>query len=81
MGSKDVMTRARDLFPGGVNSPVRAFRGVGGEPIVAERGEGARIWDADGKEYIDALSGLWNVVAGHGRRELRHRLFELLSLL
>ena len=65
MGSKDVMTRARDLFPGGVNSPVRAFRGVGGEPIVAERGEGARIWDADGKEYIDFVLSWGPLVLGH----------------
>jgi glutamate-1-semialdehyde 2,1-aminomutase len=65
MRSADVMTRARDLFPGGVNSPVRAFRGVGGEPIVAERGEGARIWDADGKEYIDFVLSWGPLVLGH----------------
>ena len=65
MGSKDVMARARELFPGGVNSPVRAFRGVGGEPIVAERGEGARIWDADGKEYIDFVLSWGPLVLGH----------------
>jgi len=59
------MARARQLFPGGVNSPVRAFRGVGGEPIVAERGEGARIWDADGKEYIDFVLSWGPLVLGH----------------
>ena len=59
------MARARELFPGGVNSPVRAFRGVGGEPIVAERGEGARIWDADGKEYIDFVLSWGPLVLGH----------------
>src|SRR5215210_9130645 len=64
-GSKDVMARARDLFPGGVNSPVRAFRGVGGEPVVAERGEGPRIWDADGKEYIDFVLSWGPLVLGH----------------
>jgi glutamate-1-semialdehyde 2,1-aminomutase len=63
--SAAVMARARDLFPGGVNSPVRAFRGVGGEPIVAERGEGARIWDADGKEYIDFVLSWGPLVLGH----------------
>jgi glutamate-1-semialdehyde 2,1-aminomutase len=63
--SADVMARARDLFPGGVNSPVRAFRGVGGEPIVAARGEGARIWDADGKEYIDFVLSWGALVLGH----------------
>ena len=65
MGSADVMARARELFPGGVNSPVRAFRGVGGEPIVAARGEGARIWDADGKEYIDFVLSWGPLVLGH----------------
>jgi len=59
------MARAREIFPGGVNSPVRAFRGVGGEPIVAERGEGARIWDADGKEYIDFVLSWGPLVLGH----------------
>jgi glutamate-1-semialdehyde 2,1-aminomutase len=65
MRSAEVMARARELFPGGVNSPVRAFRGVGGEPIVAERGEGARIWDADGKEYIDFALSWGPLVLGH----------------
>ena len=65
MRSVDVMARARDLFPGGVNSPVRAFRGVGGEPVVAARGEGALIWDADGKEYIDFVLSWGPLVLGH----------------
>src|SRR5256714_4453244 len=65
MRSAEVMARARELFPGGVNSPVRAFRGVGGEPIVAARGEGARIWDADGKEYIDFVLSWGPLVLGH----------------
>jgi glutamate-1-semialdehyde 2,1-aminomutase len=65
MSSAHVMARARELFPGGVNSPVRAFRGVGGEPIVAARGEGARIWDVDGKEYIDFVLSWGPLVLGH----------------
>jgi glutamate-1-semialdehyde 2,1-aminomutase len=63
--SADLMARARELFPGGVNSPVRAFRGVGGEPVVAARGEGARIWDVDGKEYIDFVLSWGPLVLGH----------------
>lgn len=59
------MSRARALFPGGVNSPVRAFRGVGGEPVVVERGEGSRIWDVDGKEYIDFVLSWGPLVLGH----------------
>lgn len=65
MRSADVMARARELFPGGVNSPVRAFRGVGGEPVVAARGEGARIWDVDGREYIDFVLSWGPLVLGH----------------
>jgi glutamate-1-semialdehyde 2,1-aminomutase len=61
----EVMARAREIFPGGVNSPVRAFRGVGGEPIVAARGEGARIWDADGREYLDFVLSWGPLVLGH----------------
>ncbi|MFL5605284.1 MAG: glutamate-1-semialdehyde 2,1-aminomutase, partial [Gemmatimonadaceae bacterium] len=59
------MARARELFPGGVSSPVRAFHGVGGEPFVVERGEGARIWDVDGNEYIDYVLSWGPLVLGH----------------
>jgi len=63
--SADLMARARELFPGGVNSPVRAFGGVGGEPVVVARGEGSRIWDIDGKEYIDFVLSWGPLVLGH----------------
>lgn len=63
--SAAVMRRARELFPGGVNSPVRAFRGVEGEPFVVARGEGARIWDLDGREYIDYVLSWGPLVLGH----------------
>src|SRR4051794_38206479 len=63
--SRQIMARARELFPGGVNSPVRAFRGVGGEPFVVERGEGSRIWDVDGREYIDYVLSWGPLVLGH----------------
>jgi glutamate-1-semialdehyde 2,1-aminomutase len=59
------MQRARELFPGGVNSPVRAFRGVGGEPFVVARGSGSRIWDVDGSEYIDYVLSWGPLVLGH----------------
>ena len=65
MRSSEILRRSRDLFPGGVNSPVRAFRSVGGDPVVAARGEGARIWDADGKEYIDYVLSWGPLVLGH----------------
>ena len=46
------------MIPGGVNSPVRAFRAVGGDPPFIVRGQGSRVWDADGKEYLDLVAGI-----------------------
>ncbi len=66
--SAEIMARARTRFPGGVNSPVRAFGGVGGEPFVAARGDGARVWDADGNEYIDYVLSWGPLVLGHAPR-------------
>jgi glutamate-1-semialdehyde 2,1-aminomutase len=63
--SGEIMARARALFPGGVNSPVRAFRGVGGEPFVVQRGLGSRVWDADGREYIDYVLSWGPLILGH----------------
>jgi glutamate-1-semialdehyde 2,1-aminomutase len=63
--SRQLMARARELFPGGVNSPVRAFGAVGGDPFVVERGEGSRIWDVDGNEYIDFVLSWGPLVLGH----------------
>ncbi|HVT28149.1 MAG TPA: glutamate-1-semialdehyde 2,1-aminomutase [Lacipirellulaceae bacterium] len=56
---------ARELMPGGVNSPARAFGGVGGEPIVVERGEGPYLWDADGNRYIDYVGSWGPLIFGH----------------
>src|SRR5690242_4695348 len=63
--SRELMAHARELFPGGVNSPVRAFGGVGGEPFVVESGEGARIRDVDGNDYIDFVLSWGPLVLGH----------------
>ncbi|HEU6451085.1 MAG TPA: glutamate-1-semialdehyde 2,1-aminomutase [Gemmatimonadaceae bacterium] len=63
--SAEIMARARAVIPGGVNSPVRAFGGVGGEPFVVESGEGARIRDVDGNEYIDFVLSWGPLVLGH----------------
>ena len=63
--SAAIMSRARGLFPGGVNSPVRAFRGVGGEPFVVERGEGPYVWDVDGNRYVDYVLSWGPLVLGH----------------
>ena len=74
------MARARDLFPGGVNSPVRAFGGVGGEPFVVARGEGARIWDADGNEYLDYVLSWGPLVLGHAAPVVLDALRETMTL-
>lgn len=63
--SADIMARGRARFPGGVNSPMRAFGGVGGEPFVVARGQGARVWDVDGNEYIDYVLSCGPLVLGH----------------
>ncbi len=57
--------RAEAAIPGGVDSPVRAFRAVGGEPPFITRGEGSRIWDADGNEYIDYVGSWGPLILGH----------------
>ena len=59
------MRRAARLMPGGVNSPVRAFRAVGGQPIVMARGRGARVTDVDGNEYIDYIGSWGPLILGH----------------
>ena len=58
--------RARQLIPGGVNSPVRAFKAVGGTPRFIERAQGAYFWDADGKRYIDYIGSWGPMILGHG---------------
>ncbi len=77
--SAEVMERAREIFPGGVNSPVRAFKGVGGEPVVAARAAGARIWDADGKEYIDFVLSWGPLVLGHASPIVLEALAEVMQ--
>ncbi len=57
--------KARQFIPGGVNSPARAFGGVGGEPVVIDRGEGARLYDIDGNEYLDYIGSWGPHILGH----------------
>jgi glutamate-1-semialdehyde 2,1-aminomutase len=63
--SYELFARAQQRIPGGVNSPVRAFRNVGGDPFFVARGEGARIWDVDGNEYIDYVESWGPAILGH----------------
>lgn len=74
--SHDLFVEACRYIPGGVNSPVRAFRGVGGEPFFVERAEGSHIWDVDGNEYIDYV-GTWGpAILGHAPRVVREAIAE-----
>jgi len=68
--NESLFTRAQKTIPGGVNSPVRAFRAVGGTPRFIVRGEGSRIWDADGREYIDYVGSWGPLVLGHADRDV-----------
>ncbi len=63
--SEDLFARAASVIPGGVNSPVRAFRAVGGSPFFVARGAGARLWDVDGRSYIDYVGSWGPLILGH----------------
>lgn len=68
--SARLFKRAKRVIPGGVNSPVRAFNAVGGDPIFVERGKGSRIWTADGKELTDFCGSWGPLILGHARAEV-----------
>ena len=61
-----LMARARQVIPGGVNSPVRAFRAVGGTPRFVQRAHGAYFWDANDQRYIDYIGSWGPMILGHG---------------
>ncbi|MBN2624460.1 MAG: glutamate-1-semialdehyde 2,1-aminomutase [Acidimicrobiales bacterium] len=61
----ELFARARQVIPGGVNSPVRAFGSVGGTPYFVARGEGAHVWDAEGTRYVDLVQSYGAIIAGH----------------
>ena len=63
--SQELQKRAEQMIPGGVNSPVRAFGAVGGDPLFVVRGEGSHLWDADGNEYIDYIGSWGPLILGH----------------
>ncbi|MDP2759439.1 MAG: glutamate-1-semialdehyde 2,1-aminomutase [Sideroxyarcus sp.] len=65
-----LFTASQKVIPGGVNSPVRAFRSVGGTPLFFQRGEGAYVWDADGKKYTDYVGSWGPMIAGHCHPEV-----------
>lgn len=68
--SHELIARARKHIPGGVNSPVRAFNGVGGDPVFIKRAEGAYLFDSEGKCYIDYVGSWGPMIAGHAQPEI-----------
>lgn len=64
--NQTLFDRARQVIPGGVNSPVRAFRAVGGTPRFVKRAQGAYFWDANDKRYIDYIGSWGPMILGHG---------------
>jgi glutamate-1-semialdehyde 2,1-aminomutase len=78
--SEELFRRAVELIPGGVNSPVRAFRSVGGNPPFIARGEGSHIFDADGNEYIDYVGSWGPLLLGHRHPEILAALERALAI-
>ena len=77
--SEEIFAAAQKLMPGGVNSPVRAFKSVGGQPIVFDRVKGAYAWDVDGNQYIDYV-GTWGpAICGHAHPEVIEALHQALE--
>lgn len=68
--STQLFEKAKNFFPGGVNSPVRAFRSVGGTPLFIDKGKGSHIWDADGNEYIDYCCSWGPLILGHANENV-----------
>ncbi|MBI5378764.1 MAG: glutamate-1-semialdehyde 2,1-aminomutase, partial [Nitrospirae bacterium] len=68
--SQDLFEEAQRFFPGGVNSPVRAFRAVGGTPPFIARAQGARLWDEDGREYLDYVLSWGPMILGHAHPDV-----------
>ncbi len=77
--SENLYAEAQRLIPGGVNSPVRAFTGVGGVPLFIERADGAYLFDADGKAYIDYVGSWGPMVLGHNNATIRNAVIEAAS--
>ena len=77
--SIELFETAKKYFPGGVNSPVRAFRSVGGTPLFIEKGNGCRIWDADGNEFIDFCGSWGPLILGHNNEQVRNKVVETIA--
>ncbi len=77
--SETLFNEALSLMPGGVNSPVRAFRGVGGSPVFIDRAEGCYLFDVDGNRYIDYIGSWGPMILGHGHAAVRSAIVDAVS--
>ena len=68
--SRQLYDTAKDVIPGGVNSPARSWGAVGGNPLFLTRGSGSRVWDADGNEYIDYVCSWGPLILGHANEQV-----------
>ena len=77
--SAELYEKAKQYFPGGVNSPVRAFKSVYGTPLFIEKGDGCRLWDADGNEFIDFCCSWGPLILGHNHPKIREKIIEVMQ--
>jgi glutamate-1-semialdehyde 2,1-aminomutase len=77
--SAELYEKAKTYFPGGVNSPVRAFKSVYGTPLFIEKGDGSHIWDADGNEFIDFCCSWGPLILGHNHPAVREKVTEVMQ--
>jgi len=77
--SAELYEKAKTFFPGGVNSPVRAFKSVYGTPLFIERGDGCYIWDADGNQFIDFCCSWGPLILGHNHPKIREKVTEVMQ--
>ncbi|GGZ01357.1 glutamate-1-semialdehyde 2,1-aminomutase [Shewanella fodinae] len=77
--SEDLFEQAKQTIPGGVNSPVRAFNGVGGTPLFIDKADGAYIYDADGKAYVDYVGSWGPMILGHNHPKIREAVLNAVA--
>ena len=77
--SKSLFSEAQNYIPGGVNSPVRAFKAVGGNPIFMKSAKGAFMYDEDGNSYIDMINSWGPMILGHARPEILNAVKEAID--
>ena len=77
--SAELFARAKAVFPGGVSSPVRAFKSVSGPPLFIKRGDGCYVWDEDDNRYIDFCASWGPLILGHNNEQIRERIFEAVA--